>query len=50
MSQPGHPTMYRTHNTLSEDIRARSIELLDKHLVAAIGLQLQFVESHIAPK
>jgi DNA-binding ferritin-like protein len=54
--------MQPTRNTLSENIRAQSVELLNKHLAAAIDLhvrgltqisrgidqQLWFVESHTA--
>ena len=41
--------MHPTHNTLSENIRAQSVELLNKHLAASIDLQaqgaLQLIES-----
>jgi starvation-inducible DNA-binding protein len=33
--------MQPTHNTLSENIRAQSVELLNKHLAAAIDLHAQ---------
>jgi starvation-inducible DNA-binding protein len=35
-----------THNTLSENIRAQSIELLNKHLAAAIDLHGQTKQAH----
>jgi starvation-inducible DNA-binding protein len=38
--------MQPTHNTLSEDIRAQSIELLNKHLAAAIDLHAQVKQAH----
>jgi starvation-inducible DNA-binding protein len=38
--------MQRTHNTLPEDIRAQSIELLNKHLAASIDLQAQVKQAH----
>jgi len=38
--------MHPTHNTLSENIRVRSIELLNKHLAAAIDLQAQVKQAH----
>lgn len=38
--------MQLTHNTLSEDIRAQSIELLNKHLAAAIDLHAQVKQAH----
>jgi starvation-inducible DNA-binding protein len=38
--------MQPTHNTLSEDIRAQSIELLNKHLAAAIDLHAQTKQAH----
>ena len=38
--------MQPTHNTLSEDIRAQSIELLNKHLAAAIDLHAQSKQAH----
>jgi starvation-inducible DNA-binding protein len=49
MATIGDTIMHPTHNTLSENIRAQSIELLNKHLAAAIDLQLRFVESHLTP-
>jgi len=45
-SHPGDPTMQQTHNTLSENIRAQSIELLNKHLAAAIDLHGQVKQGH----
>lgn len=38
--------MQSTRNTLSENIRAQSIELLNKHLAAAIDLQAQMKQAH----
>lgn len=38
--------MQFTHNTLSENIRAQSIELLNKHLAAAIDLHGQTKQAH----
>lgn len=38
--------MQPTHNTLSENIRAQSIELLNKHLAAAIDLHAQVKQAH----
>ena len=38
--------MQSTHNTLSENIRAQSIELLNKHLAAAIDLHAQVKQAH----
>ncbi len=38
--------MHPTHNTLSEPIRAQSIELLNKHLAAAIDLHAQVKQAH----
>lgn len=38
--------MRQTHNTLSEDIRAQSVELLNKHLAASIDLQAQVKQAH----
>jgi starvation-inducible DNA-binding protein len=38
--------MQSTHNTLSENIRAQSIELLHKHLAAAIDLHAQVKQAH----
>lgn len=38
--------MQPTRNTLSENIRAQSIGLLNKHLVAAIDLQAQVKQAH----
>src|SRR6185437_7986506 len=35
-----------THNTLSENIRAKSVELLNKHLAAAIDLHGQVKQAH----
>jgi starvation-inducible DNA-binding protein len=35
-----------THNTLPEAIRAQSIELLNKHLAAAIDLHAQIKQAH----
>ena len=38
--------MQTTHNTLAEPIRAQSIELLNKHLAAAIDLHAQAKQAH----
>ncbi len=38
--------MQPTHNTLSETIRAQSIELLNTHLAAAIDLHAQVKQAH----
>ena len=38
--------MQPTHNTLSEDIRAQSIELLNEHLAASIDLHSQVKQAH----
>lgn len=38
--------MQPTHNTLSESIRTQSIELLNKHLAAAIDLRAQAKQAH----
>lgn len=38
--------MSKTHNTLHADIRARSIELLNLHLAAAIDLEAQVKQAH----
>jgi starvation-inducible DNA-binding protein len=38
--------MHATHNTLAEPIRAQSIELLNKHLAAAIDLHAQAKQAH----
>lgn len=38
--------MRPTHNTLSENIRAQSVELLNKHLAAAIDLHGQMKQAH----
>jgi starvation-inducible DNA-binding protein len=38
--------MQQTHNTLSELIREQSIELLNKHLAAAIDLHAQVKQAH----
>ena len=38
--------MYKTHNTLSENVREQSIALLNKHLAAAIDLQGQIKHAH----
>jgi starvation-inducible DNA-binding protein len=40
------PTMQPTRNTLSENIRAQSVELLNKHLAAAIDLHAQVKQAH----
>jgi starvation-inducible DNA-binding protein len=38
--------MHDTHNTLSENIRGQSVELLNKHLAAAIDLHAQVKQAH----
>ena len=38
--------MHKTHNTLTENIRGQSIEILNKHLVAAIDLHGQLKLAH----
>ena len=38
--------MHPTHNTLAENIRGQSVELLNKHLVAAIDLHAQIKHAH----
>ena len=38
--------MHATHNTLSENIRAQSVELLNRHLAAAIDLHAQVKQAH----
>ena len=38
--------MHQTHNTLSENIRAQSVELLNQHLGAAIDLHAQVKQAH----
>jgi hypothetical protein len=48
--QPGDPAMQPTRNTLSENIHAQSVGLLNKHLAVAIDQQLWLVESDMAPQ
>src|SRR4029077_2162419 len=38
--------MYQTSNTLSENIRTKSAELLNRHLAAAIDLHAQVKQAH----
>lgn len=38
--------MHHTHNTLSENIRGQSVELLNRHLAAAIDLHGQIKQAH----
>jgi starvation-inducible DNA-binding protein len=38
--------MHQTRNTLSEGVRAQSIELLNNHLAAAIDLHAQMKQAH----
>ena len=38
--------MYRTANTLPEQIRSRSVDLLNRHLAAAIDLHAQVKQAH----
>jgi starvation-inducible DNA-binding protein len=42
----GEGVMQPTHNTLSENIRGQSVELLNKHLAAAIDLHAQVKQAH----
>jgi starvation-inducible DNA-binding protein len=42
----GDSSMHQTHNTLSENIRTQSVELLNKHLAAAIDLHAQMKQAH----
>ncbi len=39
-------TMHPTHNTLSANVRAQSVEVLNKHLAAAIDLHAQLKQAH----
>jgi starvation-inducible DNA-binding protein len=41
-----NPVMHRTSNTLSENIRSKSVELLNRHLAAAIDLHAQVKQAH----
>ena len=38
--------MHQTHNTLSENVRAQSVELLNKHLASSIDLYGQLKQAH----
>ena len=38
--------MYKTANTLPEQIRSRSVTLLNRHLAAAIDLHAQIKQAH----
>lgn len=38
--------MYRTSHTLSENIRVKAVELLNRHLAAAIDLHAQVKQAH----
>ena len=38
--------MYKTANTLPEEIRSRSVTLLNRHLAAAIDLHAQIKQAH----
>ena len=38
--------MYRTSNTLSQNIRSKAAELLNRHLAAAIDLHAQVKQAH----
>jgi starvation-inducible DNA-binding protein len=38
--------MYRTSNTLSENVRSKAAELLNRHLAAAIDLHAQVKQAH----
>src|SRR6266550_1071640 len=42
----GATPMYRTANTLPEKIRSRSVDLLNRHLAAAIDLHAQVKQAH----
>jgi starvation-inducible DNA-binding protein len=42
----GDLNMQHTHNTLSENIRVKSVDLLNRHLAAAIDLHLQVKQAH----
>jgi starvation-inducible DNA-binding protein len=42
----GKGAMQPTHNTLSENIRGQSVDLLNKHLAAAIDLHAQVKQAH----
>jgi starvation-inducible DNA-binding protein len=46
LSQSRGPTMQPTHNTLSENIRTQAVELLNRHLAAAIDLHGQLKQAH----
>jgi starvation-inducible DNA-binding protein len=46
MSRHPNPTLHPTHNTLPEKIRSQSIEVLNKHLAAAIDLHAQVKQAH----
>lgn len=39
-------TMYRTSNSLSENIRSKAVALLNRHLAAAIDLHAQVKQAH----
>jgi starvation-inducible DNA-binding protein len=38
--------MYRTSNTLSENVRVKAVDLLNRHLAAAIDLHAQIKQAH----
>ena len=38
--------MYRTANTLPEQIRSKSVDLLNRHLAAAVDLHAQVKQAH----
>ncbi len=38
--------LLQTHNTLAEDVRMKSIDILNKHLAAAIDLHAQVKQAH----
>jgi len=44
--QQQNPPLQQTRNALSENIRAQSGELLNKHLAAAIDLHAQMKQAH----
>ena len=45
-SSPKDTMINRTHNTLSENVRAQSIELLNRYLAASIDLRAQLKHAH----
>jgi hypothetical protein len=45
-ARSGEAMMYRTSNTLSENVRVKAVELLNRHLAAAIDLHAQVKQAH----